>query len=426
MSGIAADYADANSSALANFFLEKFNLVGRDSEYDISRPTLRYLPKDTESLKSAQGFYEALKIAKAHAGGPGWGTGNTYHFTNSSVRWHVEKPYAQYARMTFDNLMLARTPTGTLLDLQESESEDVKDNMLNTLEFEIWNDGSGMRGQIDVLGGSEATRTLTLKDPSTVYNFQHNMVVFGNTQADGGGTTHTDRYRITELLPEEGQIVAVQLTNTGGQELADEDYLFAYGSAANYMPGIPTFIPASAPADTLFGVTRTGDPAKSGWRFAFKNSISYTVQYAFAQMGRWIKRENKSFVCVLSTMDWLALSQEREGRVCEDPGAMQKWGLEGLAVRTPFGSVTCISIPQLADGRGYIIDWSSWTLYTLGNLPHVVMSDGKVFQRLGITEPVADSHPVTDGDGVEMRLRIWKVLLCKRPMSNATFPTRAS
>lgn len=105
---------------------------------------------------------------------------------------------------------------------------------------------------------------------------------------------------------------------------------------------------------------------------------------------------------------------------------MQKWGLEGLAVRTPFGSVTCISIPQLADGRGYIIDWSSWTLYTLGNLPHVVMSDGKVFQRLGITEPVANSHPVTDGDGVEMRLRIWKVLLCKRPMSNATFPTRAS
>ena len=124
MSGLAADYGDANQTALANFFVEKFNLVGRDSEYDISRPTLSYLPKDTEKLKSAEGFYEALKVAKAHAGGPGWGTGNTYHFTNSSVRWHIEKPYAQYARMTFDNLMLARTPTATLLDLQESESED--------------------------------------------------------------------------------------------------------------------------------------------------------------------------------------------------------------------------------------------------------------------------------------------------------------
>jgi hypothetical protein len=296
--------------------------------------------------------------------------------------------------------------------------------MLNTLEFEIWNDGSGMRGQIDVLGGSEATRTLTLKDPSTVYNFQHNAVIFGNTQADGAGATHTDRYRITDLLPEQGQLIAVQLTNTGGQELADEDYLFYYGAATNYMPGIPMFIPSSDPSDTLFGVARTGDPGKSGWRFSFRNSSSYTVQYAFAQMGRWTK--GKNVVCVLSTMDWLALSQEREGRVMEDPGAQQMWGLEGLAVRTPQGKITCIAIPQVADGRGYILDWSSFTLYTLGNLPHVVMSDGKVFQRLGIDEPVANSHPVTDGDGVEMRLRIWKVLLCKRPMSNATFPTRAS
>lgn len=426
MSGLAADFADANQTALSNFFITKFNLIGRDSEYDISRPTLRYLPKDTEKLKSAEGFYEALKVAKAHAGGPGWGTGNTYHFTNSSVRWHVEKPYAQYARMTFDNLMLARTPTATLLDLQESESEDVKDNMLNTLEFEVWNDGSGNRGRIQTLGGLEPTRVVTLYTFSDVYNFQHNMVVQGRTQSDGAGTLHTDRYKIIGLNPEAGQLTMTQLTNTGGQELADEDYLYAYGSSTNYMPGIPTFIPSADPADTLFGVTRTGDPATSGWRFAFKSSISYTIQYAFAKMGRWIKTENRSFVCVLSTMDWLALSQEREGRVQEDPGAMQKWGLEGLAVRTPFGAITCISIPQLGDGRGYILDWSSWMLYTLGNLPHVVMSDGKVFQRLGITEPVADSHPVTDGDGVEMRLRIWKVLLCKRPMSNATFPTVAS
>ena len=426
MSGLAADYGDANQTALANFFVEKFNLVGRDAEYDIGHPTLNYLPKDTEKLKSAEGFYESLKVAKAIAGGPGWGTGNTYHFTNSSVRWHVEKPYAQYARMTFDNLLLARTPTATLIDLQESESEDVKGNMLTTLEFEIWNDGSGNRGQIDVLGGSEATRVLTLKDPSTVYNFQHGMVIQGRTLGDGGGTLHTDQYKVTDLNPVGGIITATQLTNTGGQELADEDFLYAYGSSANYMPGIPTFIPAADPADTLLGVVRTGDPAKSGWRFPFKASISYTIQFAFATMGRWVSQKDKKFVVCLSTMDWLALSQEREGRVFEDPGAVQKWGTEGLVVRTPFGPITCIAIPQMVDGRAYIIDWSSWCLYTLGNLPHIAMEDGKVFQRLGITEPVANVHPVEHGDGIEMRLRIWKTLLCKRPMSNATFPTVAS
>jgi hypothetical protein len=123
-------------------------------------------------------------------------------------------------------------------------------------------------------------------------------------------------------------------------------------------------------------------------------------------------------VC-LSTTDWLLLSMEREGRVFENPGAMQKWGLEGLTVRTPFGPITCIAIPQMADGRGYIIDWSSWKLYTLKNLPHVVDEDGMTFVRLGIDTPDGYKH----GDAIAMQMRIWKVLLCLQPMSNATFPT---
>ena len=425
MTGLAQDYGVANQTALANFFVTKFDLVGRDAEYSLNRPTLGMVSRDTEKLRSAEGFYETLKVAKAYAGGAGWATGNTYHFANQSVRWHIEKPYAQYARMTFDNLMLARTPTATLLDLQESESEDVKDNMLTTLEFELWNDGSGNRGQIETLGGSEATRVLTLVNPADVYNFQHGMVIFGRTGATGAGTEHTDRYKVTALNPVAGQITCTQLTNTASQELADADYLYAYGSAANYMPGIPTFVPAADPADTLFGVVRSGDPALSGWRFPFRSSISYTIQYAFTQMGRWVNHGKKKFVVVLSTMDWLSLSQEREGRVMEDPSAMQKWGLEGLTVRTPFGPITCISIPQVTDGRGYIIDWSTWILYTLGNLPHIRMEDGNVFQRLGIDEPIADAQPAISGDAVEMGLRIWKVLLCKQPMSNGTFPTVA-
>lgn len=428
MSGLAPDFTDANVTGLAEYFVRKFNLISTKAEYQKEQVTLHQLPKDSERFKQGDAFTETLKIADGWAGGPGWAAGNTYFFTSSKQRWLVERPYAQYARMTFDNLLLARTPTGTLLDVQGSESDGVKQNMLNTLEFEIWNDGSGNRGQIMTLGGSEPTRVVTLHNAADVFNFQHNMVVYGRTGATGAGTAHSDLYRITDLNPNAGQLTMLQLTNTVGQELADEDYLYAYGSAANYMPGIPTFIPASDPADTLLGVTRTGDPALSGWRFTFRQSVSYTIQYALTQMGRWLptKRVGPKMVVILSAFDWLLLSQEREGRVMEDPDAVQKWGVEGLKVRTPAGTITVISIPQLSDGRGYIIDWDSWMLYTLGNLPHVAMEDGKVFQRLGIADPAANAHPVTDGDGIEMRLRIWKLLLCKRPMSNATFPTVAS
>ncbi len=354
---------------------------------------------------------------------------------NSSVRWQVQRPYAQYARMTFDNLMLARTPTGTLLDLQESETNDVKDNMLNTLEFEIWNDGTGLRATLSAISGSDPDFTLTLVNPAHVWNFQHNMVIQAGPNANGSGivTASAGRYKVTGLMPETAKITVTRLTVTGtthDMDTTTDKYLFAYGSGANYMPGIPTFIPASDPADTLLGVPRTGDPALSGWRFAFKNSMSYTVQYAFTQMGRFVKRENKQYVVVLSPMDWLALSQERDGRVFESPAAEAKWGVTGLAVRTPFGQVDCITIDAVGDGRGYIIDWSAWMLYTLGNLPHVAMEDGNVFTRLDINEPNVASGtaegiagPVINGDGIACQLRIWKILLCKRPMSNATFVT---
>jgi hypothetical protein len=427
MTGIVADFTDANVTGLSEYFIEKFNMIGTGMpEWKKSQFTLNHIPKDTEKLKNSDGFFETLKIADGWAGGPGWAKGNAYFFTSQKQRWFVEKPYAQYARMTFDNLLLAKTPTAQLIDTQGKESDGVKRNMLATLEFELWNDGSGNRGQILTLGGSEPTRLLTLANPSHVYNFVHNMVIFGRTGATGAGTEHTDLYKVTKLLPNTGQIEAIQLTNTGGQELAASDYLYAYGSDASYMPGIPTFIPSTDPSDTLLNVVRSGDPATSGWRFTFQSSMSYTLQYAFAQMSRYMDNDEPDYVAIVSTMDWLLLSQEREGRVVENPEATKKWGVTALTVRTPSGPIDVVSIPQVADGRGYILSWNSWCLYTLGNLPHVAMEDGKVFQRLGINDPAANAHPVTDGDGVEMRLRIWKVLLCKQPMRNATFETVAS
>lgn len=419
----ASVFGSVNQTALAEYFIKRYNIVGRDSEYAKNRPTLSMVPRDTELLKKGDGFYETLKIADGWGGTPDWVTGNQYHSVSTKARWAITDPYANYARITFDNLSLARNNLGTLIDIKATEAEDVRDNMLNTLEFQLWSDGNGARGQIITLGGSEATRVVTLHTFSDVYNFPHGALVQGSTSASAG-TLHTDIYKVTGVNPVTGQLTMTQVTNTGGQELADEDYLHVISSKAAYMPGIPTFIPAADPADTLKGVVRTGDPATSGWRFPFKASISETIQRAFAMMGRWVNRAAGKFVVVLSTTDWLLLSMEREGRIFEDPGAMQKWGLEGLTVRTPYGPITCVAIPQLADGRGYIVDWTSWKLYTLKNLPHVVDEDGQTFVRGGIGTVSGNEH--LNGDFVAMQMRMWTELLCLKPMSNATFPTRAS
>jgi hypothetical protein len=419
----ATIFGNVNQTNLAEYFIKRYNMIGRDAEYSKNRPTLSWMPRDTEKLKQGDGFYETVKVAGGWGGTPDWVTGNQYHQVSTKQRWAVTDPYAQYARLTFDNLSLSRNNLGTLIDIKGSEAEDVREAMLNTLEFQLWGDGSGSRGQIETLGGSEATRVLTLHTASDVYNFPHGTMFQGSTTATAG-TLHTDIYKVTGIDPVAGQITATQVTNTGGQELADEDYLHVISSKAAVMPGIPTFIPSSAPSDTLKGVVRTGDPATSGWRFTFRSSISETIQRSFAQMGRFVNRAAAKFVVVLSTMDWLRLSMEREGRIMEDPSSFQKWGLTGLAVNTPFGPITCVAVPQLADNRGYIIDWSSWKLYTLKNLPHVVDEDGQTFVRGGIGTVSGSEH--LNGDFIAMQMRIWTELLCLQPLSNATFPTIAS
>jgi hypothetical protein len=227
----ATFYGSVTQTALAEYFVKRFNMVGRDAEYSKNRPTLGWMPRDTEKLKQGDGFYETVKIAGGWGGTPDWVTGNQDHSVSTKMRWAVTDPYVQYARITFDNLTLNRNNLGTLIDLKGSEAEDVRDSMLNTLEYQLWSDGNGSRGKIETLGGSEATRVLTLHTASDVYNFPHGTLFQGSTTASGG-TLHSDIYKVTGIDPVGGKITAVQVTNTSSQDLQDEDFLHVISSKA--------------------------------------------------------------------------------------------------------------------------------------------------------------------------------------------------
>lgn len=416
--------ADATVAGLSDFYRKRFNLASRDAEWSKNRVTLNRIQRNADRLKdSGDAFYVTVRTADAWSDSPDFESGMAYYSKGTSFRWTVGAPYAQYGRVTFEGLLLNKSSLATIIDVKKTETEGVATNMLDSLEFQLWNDGSGARARIETLGGSAATRVLAFHNPSDVYNLPIGTVFYGSTTATGAGTDHNDIYRVSSVDPYENSLTAVRISGSS-DDLADDDYLFSVGSKDAHMPGIPSFIPSSAPTDTLYGLARTGTgAATSGWRFDFVNSIQETIQRAFAFMGRWVNRAAANFSVCLSTTDWFLLSQEMEGRVVYDPVALQKFGTEGIMVRTPYGPISCIAIPQLGDGRGYILDWTTWTLYTLGNLPHIIDDDGKVMQRLGPESPSGNNF---HGDGVEMRYRIWKALLCDMPLSNATFPTVAS
>lgn len=413
--------ADATVAALSDYFVKRYNLAGRDAEYKRNRVTLGLVNRNTTRLAQGDGFYETVRVADAWSDSPDFTTGMKYFTNDKTFRWLVGDPYTQYGRATFDGLLLARNTVGTIIDTKGAAIDGVANNMLDSLEFQMWNTVAA-RGQIGAagLGGTAAARIFTLTSEDDVYNFPVNAVITASTTNTGAGTDRTDVYQVTSVDPLNKQVSATRISGTAG-DVANNDYLFAAGSKDKYMPGIPTFIPSADPTDTLFGVARTGQgPALSGWRFSYVGSITETIQKAFAKMGRYVNRAAMRFNVCLSPDDWLSLSLEQQGQIFRDDAASQMFGTAVLVVRTPYGNVPCIAIPQLKSGRGYIIDWTSWDLYTLRNLPHVIDDDGRVMQRLAPGDPTGNN---LNGDGVEMRFRIWKVLLCLSPIANATFPT---
>lgn len=414
-----SDFGQASESALSNYFLTRYNLPQRDALYQRGRFGLTHINRDTEKLATGNAFKETIIVADGFSASPTWQDQTRYN-PSKTYQWVVTDPFPLYGRLAFSALALKRSPLGALIDVKAKESEGVANGMLNTLELNIWSDTTGNAGQVATISGAGTTGSpfvVTMVNPSSVYNLQMNGTYTSNTAADGSGTSHTNEHFVFDIDPVDG-IVFLVISANNASALAANDFLFLVGSAGIMMPGIQSFIPAT-PNQTLYGVLQTGSPALSGWRFPFIQSISATIQNVMAIMGRFVNREQAQYAVCLSTMDWLKLSQEREGRAIDNPSAAAKWGRDVLTVRTPFGPVDCIGIAPLSDGVGFVIDFSAWQLYSLGNLPHVVNEDGLTFVRGGVGAP----DNITQGDLLAMQFRLWVNLLCLSPISNARFLT---
>lgn len=414
--------ADSTVAALTEYYVERFNLANRDAEYTKNRWTLNRLTRDGKKLKTAKIFHDTVRVADAWSDSPDFATGMVNFVNDSTFQWDIgANLYPHYGRVTFEGELLNRQEPATIIDTKSASIDGIQNNMLDSVEFMLWNTVAA-RGRIAAagLGGTAAARILTLTSEDDVYNFPVNMRFEGSDTDTGAGLIRVDKYTVTSIDPIGLKVHASRHSGAAGDLLAN-DYLFALGSKDAYMPGIATFIPATDPTDTLFGVPRTGQgPVLSGWRFPYVGSISETILRAFAKMGKYVNRTALNFTACLSVEDWILLSLEQTSTVVRDEQASQRFGVEVISVRTPFGNVPCVAVPQLKSGRGWIVDWSVWKLYTLGNLPHIIDDDGNVMLRLAPGSPSGNN---LNGDGVEMRFRMWKVLSCVMPMSNCTFPT---
>ena len=430
---------------LSEYFIRKYALGGSQTAIMKSAPTLGRMAKETSKLAS-EGFYTTINAHLAYqAPSEDFAKGMANGVARKGLRFFIDGPKQLYTRVTIDGLTLARSTTGSLIDLKAPDMDDAAHGLMTTMERKLWGDDVGSIARVGSTSGTvgtDATTTFTLSNTQDIYNIEYGAVLSFNSASTGvAATKKGDTYRVTSVDHAAGTFLGTMI-DSGGTIVANNDYIWIdggqpgdNGDVARSIPGIPSFIPAVAPTDTFLGLARSGlGPLAYGWRQAFTGTLENTIQSLFVSMSRFVHRPNARWTVCLSAGDWFKLANEVGDRVVRDPSASQTLGTDAIMIRSGAlggGVIPAIVVPALRDGRGYVIDWSSWTMHHLGGLPHIIQDDGKIWQRQapGSVSATAGSYVGTsgydtlNGDGVECRFRAWFHPMCVAPASNGTFAT---
>lgn len=129
----------------------------------------------------------------------------------------------------------------TFVNFITSHTDGVLETMGEDIAFDIFRDGSGLRGR----RASAAGNTITLTLQSDVHNFRRGMRVIAATGATGTGA-RTGSTKVLQIIRSAKKIVLEDASAIAS--FSDNDYLFRYGqSATNGFEGMGACTPLVAP-----------------------------------------------------------------------------------------------------------------------------------------------------------------------------------
>lgn len=437
--------ASVNLTALSEYTIRKYGLAGfREALYK-SAPTVAKMAKESSKLAS-EAFYTTINAHMGYqAPSEDFAAGMANGSARKGYRFLIDGPKQLYTRVTIDGITLARSSTGMLIDLKGPELDHAAHGLMTTAERKLWGDDVGSIGELSTVAGTATERIFTLANTQDIYNIEYGAVLSFHDDADGLATDANmrgDTFRVTAVNHADGIFNATRIGSAA--DVVTGDFIWIAGgrpcdaglaSGGRSIPGIPSFIPATAPTTTFLGLDRTGlGPLASGWRQTFTGSIENTIQSLIVKMSRFVQRPGARWQVCLSAGDWFKLQNEVSDRIVRFQKPGQEFGTNSLGVLSGSlggGVIECVVVPALRDGRGYLLDWSSWVMHHLKEMPHIIKDDGNVWLRQapGSVSATAGSYPGTtgydslNGDGVECRFRMLYHPMCVAPGSNGTFAT---
>lgn len=340
--------------------------------------------------------------------------------TNTRIDEFLITRVKDYSIATIDNetIEASKGDANAFLEAATTEIDGAIHVLKRSLGVKLYGTGFGGIGVLN--GGSVAGTTLTLATVEDITNFEVGMELTaaaaettGATRAygsSGNGLIVTAVNRRTGVLT--FGFAANDATN-GIPTIGTTDVLFVRGDrqegaspVAICISGLRAWVPTADPAATaFFGVDRTLDSTRlSGIRF---DASAMPIEEGLIEGASLGAREG-------GTPDHFFMSFSKYADLEKALGSKVQYvdmkvgeiGFRGIAVNGPKGIIKCIPDVNCPNRYGFMLDMSTWKLYSLGKVPRVLDTDGLQMLRQA------------SADGVEVRYGGYLQLGCRAPGYN--------
>lgn len=286
------------------------------------------------------------------------------------------KRFKKYGIITLDGeaLSAAEGNNGAFADLVTLETDNVVNEFVDSLAFDLYRTSSGVRGTRATGGLTGNVVTLTNVDDAR--NFKVGMTVGASPNADGSsprvGTT-----TVAGLDEDAGTVTLVSAASIAS--FGDGDTLFRDGDPGTCMEGMETCTPLAAPTtgDSFRGIDRSVDTRRlAGVRH---NDNTLTIEEVTGILGVKIAQVGqKATEGRLNPIRfWQAVRRLNAKVEYDGGGGTATYGFESFNVATPAGTVKMFSDPDFPTNRVRIFNAAKHYIKHLRDFPHIIMDDGR-------------------------------------------------
>jgi hypothetical protein len=330
-------------------------------------------------------------------------TGNVSSSVGKQLQASRKKKYG-YITLDGESMAAAQEAgSGAFLDLVTQETDGIIEEHGDTLSFELYRDGNGIRGR----RLSESSDVVTLYNSDDARYFKVGMYIGASANSDGS-SPRTGTTDVT-AVNEDGGTVTYDVSDISSH--ADDDYLFRVGDPSSCIEGLDEHMPLTAPAsgDSFRGIDRSTDTRRlAGVRVddtatqIEENAGLVTVK--IGQVGQ------KATVLMLNPINFWQVARRLDAKVEYSGGGVKAaYGFEGFDVHTPAGTIRAVSDPDCPTNRGYVLNMSTWYWACLKPWTHIIRDDGRPNLR------------VSNEDAIEARTRSMGNPCCTKPGANGVF-----